>query len=397
MRIAYFDCFSGISGDMVLGALVDAGANLERLETELHRLPVSGWKISAERVRRGEVAATRVLVEAAERHPHRALSEILRLIEAANFSPRIAARASAIFRRLGEAEAKVHGIRVDQVHFHEVGAVDAIVDIAGAAIGFDLLGIETFACSPLNLGGGRIQTAHGMLPVPAPATAELLRGFACYSTGIDRELVTPTGAAIISALVKESSAMPRMTLEALGWGAGAAELPEQPNVLRMFFGEAAEDRPARWSEPVAVIEANVDDMNPQLYGYFVERAVEAGALDVFATPAQMKKNRPGELLTVLCEPKAAERLIDLIFRETTTIGVRFYEARRRTLEREFVLVETPLGRVRMKVARVNGQVENVAPEYDDCRRIAEEKGVPLKQVLTEALFHYRKQAGEGSS
>jgi pyridinium-3,5-bisthiocarboxylic acid mononucleotide nickel chelatase len=393
MKIAYFDCFSGISGDMVLGALVDAGAALDRLEAELARLPVSGWKITAEKVRRGAVAATQVRVEAGERHPHRSLAEILKLIEAADFPARIAARATTIFRRLGEAEAKVHGIALDAVHFHEVGAVDAIVDIVGTAIGFELLGIDSFAASPLNLGGGRIVAAHGALPVPAPATAELVRGLACYSTGIERELVTPTGAAIVAGLAAESGPLPRMTIEAVGWGAGSAELPEQPNVLRLFLGEAASERAAPWDAPVAVLEANVDDMNPQLYGYFVERAMAAGALDVFTAPVQMKKNRPGELLTVLCEPAAAERLVALIFRETTTIGVRFHEARRRTLERESVAVETPLGRVRVKVARVNGRIENVAPEYDDCRRIAEEKGVPLKQVLAEAMFQYRKQGG----
>jgi pyridinium-3,5-bisthiocarboxylic acid mononucleotide nickel chelatase len=396
MKIAYFDCFSGISGDMVLGALVDAGADLDRLEAELRRLPVAGWKIRAEKVRRGAVAATKVHVETEEHHPHRSLEEILRLIDAAQFPPRIAERARGIFRRLGEAEAKVHAIPVEQVHFHEVGAVDAIVDIAGAAVGFELLGVESFAASALNLGGGRVETAHGMLPVPAPATAELVRGLACYSSGIERELVTPTGAAIVATLAGRSGPLPAMTVEAVGWGAGSAELKEQPNVLRLFIGGAAEERAARWNERITVIEANVDDMNPQLYGYFAERAMAAGALDVFAAPVQMKKNRPGTLLTVLCEPGAAERLVELVFRETTTIGVRVQEARRRALDREFVTVETPLGPVRMKVARVKGRVENVAPEYDDCRRIAEERGVPLKQVLAEAMFYYRKQGGEGS-
>jgi uncharacterized protein (TIGR00299 family) protein len=396
MRIAYFDCFSGISGDMVLGALVDAGASLARVETELRRLPVTGWTVRAEKVRRGAVAATKVHVEAGEHHPHRSLAEILGLIDAANFPPRIAERAQAIFRRLGEAEAKVHAIPVEQVHFHEVGAVDAIVDIAGAAVGFELLGVEWFAASALNLGGGRIEAAHGLLPVPAPATAELVRGLACYSRGVEHELVTPTGAAIVATLAGRSAPLPAMTVEAVGWGAGSAELAEQPNVLRLFVGEAAQEQAARWNESITVIEANVDDMNPQLYGYFVERAMAAGALDVYAAPVQMKKNRPGTLLTVLAEPEAAERLVELVFRETTTIGVRMHEARRRALDRELVAVQTPLGVIRVKVARVNGRVENVAPEYDDCRRIAEERGVPLKQVLAETMFYYRKQSGEGS-
>ncbi len=381
---------------MVLGALVDAGASLERVEAELRRLPLPGWRIRAEKVRRGAVAATKVYVEAEEHHPHRSLEEILRLIDAANFPARVAERARGIFRRLGEAEAKVHAIPVEQVHFHEVGAVDAIVDIAGAAVGFELLGVESFAASALNLGGGRIETAHGVLPVPAPATAELARGLTCYSSGIERELVTPTGAAIVATLAGRSEPLPAMTVEAIGWGAGSAELAEQPNVLRLLVGAAAAEHAAGWDERISVIEANVDDMNPQLYGYFVERAMAAGALDVYAAPVQMKKNRPGTLLTVLAEPAAAERLIELIFRETTTIGARFYEARRRALERELVAVATPLGPIRVKVARVNGRVENVAPEYDDCRRIAEERGVPLKQVLAEAIFYYRKQSGEGS-
>ncbi|HEV2388477.1 MAG TPA: nickel pincer cofactor biosynthesis protein LarC [Candidatus Acidoferrales bacterium] len=395
MKAAYFDCFSGISGDMVLGALVDAGVELERLEAELRRLPLEGWKISAEKVRRGAVTGTKVNVQTHEHHPHRSLAEILNLIEQAGLEARAGARARAIFQRLGEAEAKVHGISVDRVHFHEVGAVDAIIDIVGAAAGFELLGVEDFAVSPLNLGAGSVQTAHGMLPVPAPATAELVRGLACYSSGIERELVTPTGAAIVSTLVNRSGPMPPMTVKAVGWGAGAADLAQQPNLLRLFLGERATSE-AGWNETIAVIEANVDDMNPQLYGYFAERAMEAGALDVFSTPAQMKKNRPGQLVTVLAKPEAVEGLVELLFRETTTLGVRVSEARRRSLEREWVTVETAFGPVRMKLARVNGRVLNAAPEYEDCQQIAARKGVPLKQVLAEAMYGYRRQTDSDS-
>ncbi len=397
MKIAYFDCFSGISGDMVLGALVDAGCDLARLEAELRRLAVGGWKISAQKVKRGALTATHVKVETSEHHAHRSLETILGLIGKSELAPRIAERASRIFRRLGEAEARVHNVPVEKVHFHEVGAVDAIVDIVGACIGFELLGSEEFACSALNVGGGRVETAHGSLPVPAPATAELLRGAPSYSTGISRELVTPTGAAIASALCTEFGPLPAMTVAAIGYGAGTAELAEQPNVLRLFLGErVAPEAGARWDESIAVIEANLDDMNPQIYGYFVERALAAGALEVFATPVQMKKNRPGQLLTVLCQPAAVDRLTELIFRETTTIGVRTYPARRRTLERECVPVETPLGVIRMKVARLNGHILNAAPEYDDCQRIAVEKNVPLKQVLAEAAFHFQKQRGSSN-
>jgi uncharacterized protein (TIGR00299 family) protein len=392
MKTAYFDCFSGISGDMVLGALVDAGVELGRLEEDLRRLPLTGWKLSAEKVRRGAVEATKVNVETGEQHHHRSLSTILKLIDSAGLEPRIAARAKKIFEKLGRAEAKVHGIPVERVHFHEVGAVDAILDIVGAAIGFDLLGFQEFSTSPLNLGAGRVNTAHGMLPVPAPATAELVRGLACYSNGIERELVTPTGAAIVSTLASASGPMPMMTVNVVGTGAGSADLPEQPNVLRLFAGERTGWGPAA-DETVTVIEANLDDMNPQLYGYFAERALEAGALDVFSTPAQMKKNRPGQLVTVLARPETAESLIALLFAETTTIGVRVSEASRRCLDREWVTVETAFGPVRIKLARAGSSVLNVTPEYEDCRRIAAERGVPLKQVLAEALHSFSSGKG----
>ncbi len=394
MKIAHFDCFSGISGDMVLGAQVDAGCRLEHLEAELRRLPLGGWKISAEKVARGGLVATRAKVETAEHHHHRSLGTILSLIDQAGLPPRVADRASKIFRRLGEAEARIHNVPIEKVHFHEVGAVDAIVDIVGACIGFELLGVEEFSCSSLNVGGGRVQTEHGMLPVPAPATAELLRGAPTYSTGIERELVTPTGAAIASTLASRFGAQPLMKVAAVGCGAGMAELTEQPNVLRLLVGESAARGAGEPAEDtVVVLETNLDDMNPQIYGYFVERALEAGALDVFATPVQMKKNRPGQLVTVLCEPSAANGLTDLIFRETTTLGVRSYTACRRTLQRESVPIETSLGRIRLKVSRLDGRVLNAAAEYEDCRKIAAERGVPLKQVLAEAAFQFQKLQG----
>jgi uncharacterized protein (TIGR00299 family) protein len=395
MKTAHFDCFSGISGDMVLGAIVDAGVELGRLEAELRRLPFAGWKLSAEKVRKGAIAATKVNVETGEQHHHRSLSTILKLIDSAGFDAPIAARARKIFERLGQAEAKVHGIPIEKVHFHEVGAVDAIIDIVGAAIGFEILGFEEFSTSALNLGAGRVETAHGTLPVPAPATAELVRGLACYSSGIERELVTPTGAAIVSTLATASGPMPLMTVDVVGIGAGMADLPEQPNVLRLFAGERT-GRGHGAGETVTVIEANLDDMNPQLYGYFAERALEAGALDVFSAPVQMKKNRPGQLVTVLARPEDAERLIALLFEETTTIGVRVSESSRRCLEREWVTVETAHGPVRIKLARASGRLLNATPEYEDCRRIAAERGVPLKQVLAEALHSFHSQRGRDS-
>jgi hypothetical protein len=399
MKIAYFDCFSGISGDMTLGALVDAGCNLAEMEAQLRRLPVSGWKISSEKVVRRGFRATQVKVESSDPQRHRSLSDILQLIERAGLPLPIAERASRIFRRLGEAEALVHGMPIEKGHFHEVGAVDAIVDIVGAATGFEQLGVMEFFCSALNVGGGRVDTQHGNLPVPAPATAELLRGAPTYSNGIQRELVTPTGAAIVATMASQFGPQPAMTVAAIGLGAGSAELAEQPNVLRLFIGETAARGAdatlggAVVDEDILVLEANLDDMSPQVYGYFAERALEAGALDVFSIPVQMKKNRPGQLVTMLCKPADREKLSDLLFRETTTLGVRQSNVKRRTLQRESVTVETSLGSIRMKIARLNGQILNVAPEYEDCRKVAAERGVPLKQVLAEATFQFQKLNG----
>lgn len=391
MKLAHFDCFSGISGDMVLGALVDAGLDIRQLEAELRKLHLDGWSISAERVKRKAIVATKVHVKAGHSHHHRHLSDILKMIDAASLSPRAAENARRIFQRLGEAEAKVHDIAIEKVHFHEVGAVDSIIDIVGSAIGFDILGIEAFACSSLDTGSGRVKTEHGILPVPAPATAELLRGAPTFSSGIEKELVTPTGAAIATTLASSYGKMPPMRVVSIGYGAGSADLVEQANVFRLLIGEAiAQEAGDGDDEVVSVIETNVDDMSPQIYGYFVERALAAGALDIFSTPVQMKKNRPGLLVTLLCEVSTRSRLIDLIFHETTTIGVRTYEVRRRTLRRETVPVETPLGSIRMKVSRLNGAILNAAPEYDDCQRIAAQKGIPLKQVLSTANFHFQK-------
>lgn len=392
MKLAHFDCFSGISGDMTLGALVDAGVDPSILEAELRKLDLKGWQISAAKVKRGALIATQVKVVSSEHYHHRGLSDILRLIDRAGLTARVKQRASRIFRRLGEAEARVHQVELDKVHFHEVGAVDAIIDIVGAAIGFELLGIDELSCSALDVGAGKVNTAHGILPVPAPATVELLRGAPTYSSGIDGELVTPTGAAIATTLATRFVEMPPMQLESVGYGAGTADLSDRPNVMRLLVGVSATmEKGEHWEPPVSVIEANLDDMSPQIYGYFVDRALAAGALDVFSTPVQMKKNRPGLLVTLLSEPENLNRLIDLVFRETTTIGVRTHEVRRRTLQRELIAIETPLGEIRMKVSRLNGTMLNAAPEYEDCQRIAAQKGIPLKQVLALASFHYQKQ------
>ena len=388
MKLAYFDCFSGISGDMTLGALLDAGCNIEQLKAELRGLQVPGLELSAEKVWKNGMAATCARVKTEDQQKHRPLSAILQILQDSKLASPVRERASAIFQKLGQAEARVHDVPIEKIHFHEVGAVDAIVDIVGVCIGFHALGIDTFACSPLNVGGGTVKMAHGVLPVPAPATANLLLGKPTYSNGVQRELVTPTGAAIVATLCDSFGAQPAMIVSAIGYGAGSADLEGQPNVLRITIGEAAEKVVPGYDHEITVIEANLDDMNPQIYGYFQEKALAAGALDVFTTPVQMKKNRPGTLLTVLCQPGDAQALMSLIFAETTTFGVRTHAAQRRVLPREFVKVITSFGEVRVKLSRLNGRILHVAPEYDDCRKLAEEKKVPLQRVINEALRSY---------
>ncbi|HLZ91859.1 MAG TPA: nickel pincer cofactor biosynthesis protein LarC [Candidatus Acidoferrum sp.] len=388
MKLAYFDCFSGISGDMTLGALLDAGCHIERLREGLRGLQVPGWELSAEKVWKNGMAATYARVKTDDRQTHRSLGAILQILDQAQLPSPVRHHASAIFQKLGEAEARVHDVPLEKIHFHEVGAVDAIVDIVGACIGFHLLGIEKFACSPLNVGGGAAKMAHGILPVPAPATANLLQGKPTYSNGVQRELVTPTGAAIVATLCDSFGPQPAMSVSAIGYGAGAADLEGQPNVLRIMLGDAAEKVVPGYDQEITVIEANLDDMNPQIYGYFQEKALAAGALDVFTAPVQMKKNRPGTLLTVLCRPADAQALMSLIFAETTTFGARSYTAQRRVLPRESVKVMTKFGEVRVKLSRVNGRILHVSPEYDDCRKLAEEKNVPLQRIINEALRAY---------
>jgi uncharacterized protein (TIGR00299 family) protein len=390
MKLAYFDCFSGISGDMTLGAIVDAGCPLETLRGGLQALQVPGWTISAEKVWKNGMAATLVRVATEDQAKHRGLSEILEILDKSQLPQSVRQNAAAIFRKLGEAEARVHDVPLEKIHFHEVGAVDAIIDIVGASIGFAALGIEKFACSPLNVGGGTAKMAHGVLPVPAPATARLLLGKPTYSNGVQKELVTPTGAAIVATLCDSFGPQPAMSVASIGYGAGAVDLEGQPNVVRIMVGQAAEQAVPGFDEEIAVIEANLDDMNPQIYGYFLEKALAAGALDVYTTPVQMKKNRPGTLLTLLCKPAETNTLMSLVFAETTTLGARTYRAQRRTLPRETVKVLTQFGDVRVKLARVNGTIRHVAPEYEDCRKLATENNVPLQQVIHEALRSFER-------
>lgn len=377
---------------MFLAALVDAGLPQERLLAELAKLPVGPYEFKSSRVLRGGITGARVEIEIPEKQPHRHLHHIEKMLGESSLSQTVKKKALAVFTRLAEVEGRLHGKPPASVHFHEVGAVDAILDIAGACAGLELVGIAELSCSPLNVGSGHVQAAHGNLPVPAPATAELLKGLPVYSTGVEGELVTPTGAALVATLASRFGPMPFMRVNAIGYGAGASDFPGHPNIARLFVGESAEEAVVRkpaGSDVVSVMQANVDDMNPQVYGYLVERALAGGALDITCSSIQMKKNRPGVELTILCAPERADDLAQLIFEQTTTIGLRMHEARRQVLARETAIVETPYGSVSIKIARGNGRVMNVAPEYEDCRRIAEEKSVPLKDVMLAAQVAYR--------
>ena len=378
MRTLYFDCFAGASGDMILGAMVAAGVDQNVLREQLSRLNVDGFNINFETVDRSGLSATYARVETAHEHKHRHLSDIKQIIENSGVSDAAKTLAVQIFTRLAEAEARVHNEPVDHVHFHEVGALDAIVDIVGAAICFDLLKIDRFVSSPLHVGSGTIQMAHGRFPVPPPAVAELLAGVPFYSTDIQGELLTPTGAAIITTVCKEFGPIPRMTTDVTGYGAGTRQYQTFPNVLRVLLGETEGDGAV--AEKLWMIETNIDDMSPQLLGHVMDRAFELGALDCYFTPVQMKKNRPGVLLSVLCEREQKEALMTLLFTETTTLGVRSYEVERRALRRTTVRVETAYGAIDVKVAHLNGRVVNEMPEFEQVRAAATTAGVPLKVV-----------------
>jgi pyridinium-3,5-bisthiocarboxylic acid mononucleotide nickel chelatase len=391
MKVAYFDCFSGISGDMTLGALVDAGCSIDVLRTGLEGLSLPGWQLTSEKVWKNGMAATYVKVKAADTQTHRSLTTILEILEKSDVAPQAKKRASDIFRRLGEAEATVHDVPLEKIHFHEVGAIDAIVDIVGACIGFEELGFESFSCSPLNVGGGTAKMAHGVLPVPAPATARLLMGKPTYSNGVQKELVTPTGAAIVSTLCQNFGPQPAMKISAIGYGAGTIDLESQPNVLRIMAGEIAGQRIEGHGGTIRVLEANIDDMSPQIFGYLLEKALGAGALDVFGTPVQMKKSRPGTLITILCQPEDEQKFQEMLFAETTTLGVRSHLVERHALPREVVKVATRFGDVRMKVSRSADRLRHASPEFDDCRKLAEEKNVPLQEVMDQAARSFEEQ------
>ncbi len=400
MKLAYLDCSSGISGDMFLAALIDAGVPGDRLFGELKKLPLGFYEFKRTRAVRSSLVGTRIDIRVPGEQPHRHLSDIRALIEKAALPERATKNALKIFSSLAEVEAKLHNTTPDQIHFHEVGAVDAILDIVGVCLGIELLGITDLICSPLNVGGGRVNAAHGMLPIPAPATTELLKGVPVYSTGVEGELVTPTGAALVTGLASEFGPLPAMKIESIGYGAGAKDFPGHPNIARLFVGERTEiiagTKGLPGDEIVSVIEANLDDMNPQIYGYLQEQALAAGALDVRCTSTQMTKNRPGLTISIICEPAKSDALSQLLFEQTTTIGVRIYEARRKVLERAHVTVETSYGPIRIKEARNAGKLMNATPEFDDCQKLATEKSVPLKEVMAAAESAYYKKPAKSA-
>jgi len=384
MRGLYLDCFSGISGDMFLGALVDLGVKGGDLRAQLRKLPVTGYRISATSTRRADLGGTRVnVVLSASRQPHRGIREIRRLIEKSRLSARVRERSLAAFEALVDAEARVHRMPRERVHLHEVGAVDAIVDIVGTMIGMEKLGWPRVVCSPLHLGRGVVTMEHGTFPIPPPAVVELLRGRPCYSTDLEGELVTPTGAALAVTLATDFGPMPPMRLQKVGYGAGSRQYDHHPNLLRALYGDFLDEAALR--ETVLVIETTIDDMNPQLYGHLMERLFEAGALEVFYTPIQMKKNRPGILVTIICPQPLLEEVSAVIFRETTTIGFRYLPMGRIELAREFRTVRTPYGAVRMKLSFHNGERVQSTPEYEDCRSIALTAGVPLMEIQRAAV------------
>jgi len=435
VKTLYLDCFSGAAGDMLLGALIDAGVPLDDVRRALGSLAISPDVVWTERVTRAGMTATKFCVrgegashehahvhahahahaegqrhnhshahehseadddrhlhDRVHDHPHRTLTEISQLIDGSALSAAGKARAKQLFTTLGEAEAAVHDVSLDRVHLHEVGALDSIIDIVGSVFAFEQLGVKRIVASPLNVGSGSIRSAHGLYPVPAPATARLLKGVPIYSGPQQAEMVTPTGALLVTAYAQDYGTMPPMRIQQIGYGAGSRDFVETPNVLRALVGESDG---AAVHQQVVVLEAEIDDMNPQIFGVLMDRLLAQGALDVFYTPIQMKKGRPGTLLSVIAAPGLREALAGTIFRETTTIGVRYREMQRECLDRETMPVATPLGTVRFKIAKHNGDVLNASPEFDDCVRLATEHNVPIKHVQAVATQAYLDAKNRG--
>ena len=393
MKTLYFDCFAGASGNMILGGLISLGVDRAELLRQLRFLDTAEFSIDFENVDRSGISAVHADVRVPVEYKHRHLKDIINIIEGSALSEGIKRRSRSIFQRLADAEAKVHGIDIGKVHFHEVGALDAIVDVVGACIGFELLGIDHFACSKIHVGSGFVDMAHGKFPVPPPAVTELLNGLPIYSTEITGELITPTGAAIISTVCSSYGAIPEIVVEAAGYGAGTRVYEKFPNAIRLVIGRSdAGSFPV--SEQVIVLETNIDDASPQVLGFVMDRAFDLGALDCWFTPIQMKKNRPATMLSVLCDGERAAALTEMIYAETTTLGVRVTETKRDCLEREMVRAKTPYGEIDVKVARYRGRVINAMPEYDQVKRIALKSGAAFRTVRDSALSCMAVAAGE---
>lgn len=386
MKIAYFDCFSGASGDMILGAMLDAGLPLDVLKTELAKLGLSHYELGVEKVVKKGLSGSQALVNIEQdhhEHHHRHLSHITEIIEKSTLNADVKRDSLKIFNRLAQAEATVHNTTIEKIHFHEVGAMDSIIDVVGAVVGLKALGIEKIYCSPLHVGTGTVTCAHGVLPVPTPATAQLIKGKPVYATGVEGELLTPTGAAILTTLAEEFGPMPTMTVERIGHGSGTADR-SIANLLRLFAGTTTLNDSSYEVEQTAVMETTIDDMNPQMYDYLIEKILKMGALDVFCQPVQMKKNRTGTLMTVLCRSDMVSSLADFFFKQTTTIGLRWRIDNRIKTQRKTSVITTRFGDISCKIAMLNKEIVNIKPEYDDCKRKALEQNVPLKTIMEEA-------------
>ena len=386
-RAIYFDCFSGISGDMILGALVDLGVSLKIIRNELRGLDVKGYKLISRRVKRNGISGTKVDVVLDrslknKNHPHRSFTDIRTIIKKSRLSDNVKKDSIEVFHRIGKAEAQIHGTLLNKIHFHEVGSVDSIVDIIGGVLGIHLLNIDIAYSSPLNTGEGMVKCAHGMLPVPSPATLKLLKGIPCYSDGTKNELTTPTGAALVGYFSEEFGSMPKMHILDVGYGAGAHELKETPNLLRIVLGELKEN-PKSCS--MKLIETNIDDMNPELYEHVMDRLFQVGAVDVFFLPAFMKKNRPGTILSTLVPKEFFDSAARVILTETSTFGIRHYDVDRTLLAREEKMIKTSFGKILVKIGFLDGAVVHISPEYEDCKKIASKKKIPVKRIYEEAL------------
>jgi len=387
MKIAYFDCFSGVSGDMILGALVDAGLDVWELESELGKLKISGYKIKAEKTVRKGVCGTKVSVDITERNVERGLKDIIEIVEHSELDDDIKDLSKKVFKELATVEAKIHGKGIEEMHLHEVGGLDSIIDVIGSFIGVKKLGIEATYSSKIHAGSGFVESRHGVLPVPAPATLEMLKGIPIYSRGIEAELATPTGVCVLKTLSKGFGNMPEMKVEKIGYGAGSREL-EIPNLLRVYIGEAGGGEYEE--DEVVVVETNIDNMNPELLAYASEALLKKGAIDVFMTPVFMRKNRPGTMVSVLTAPEKLDEILSVMFTETTTLGVRIHRLARKKLSREIISVKTRFGKIEVKIAKMGSHIKNIAPEYESCKRIAVKQGIPLKDVYDEAKEAARK-------